>query len=353
MGPDNLLHSSIHESDSTALTGTMEQSGLSTPPDGLINGYHGGNMTVKILMIVFSSIALYNALELFILLFLTFQQYRGLYFWALFVSVTFGVIPHTIGYLLEFFRLAPLWVGLMISTIGFYCMVPMQSVVLYSRLHLVVQNHRLLRFVLWLIIIDAVILLIPTTVLTFSTAYVGTIPIIRGYNVMERMQLAWFCAQEFLISGIYISETVKLLRLMPEKDRRRTRIMYELLAINLLIILMDVGLLLVEYIGFYSLQTTLKPMVYSIKLKLEFGVLGKLVALVQTHRSQPTSSEHEEYPGFVDPTQLTTDVTHAAPIQSRDHRGMRSWNNISMESLSTSEQRIRPSTRSTDSPHPS
>lgn len=327
---------------------------LSQPPDGLIGGYHGENMTVRILMIVFSSIALYNAIELFILLFLTFQHYRGLYFWTLLLSVVLGVIPHTIGYILEFFALAPLWLALTISTIGFYVMVPGQSVVLYSRLHLVVQNHRLLRFVLWLIIIDAILLLIPTTVLTFSTAYVRTVPIIRGYNVMERTQLAWFCAQEFVISGIYIYETVKLLRLMPDKDRRRTRIMYELLAINLVIITLDVALLAVEYIGYYSLQTTLKPMVYSIKLKLEFGVLGKLVSLVQTQRSQPTSAEQDEYPGFVDPTQITSDVTHAAPIESRGPRGMNAWNNISVESLPMSEQRrIRPSKRSTDSPHPS
>ncbi|KAJ5691814.1 hypothetical protein N7462_001237 [Penicillium macrosclerotiorum] len=319
---------------------------LSQAPDGLIGGYRGNNLTVKILMVVFSSIALYNAIELFILLFLTFQQYRGLYFWTLLLSVVLGVIPHTIGYILEFFNLAPLWLCLTISTIGFYVMVPGQSVVLYSRLHLVVQSHKILRFVLWLIIIDAVILLIPTTVLTFSTAYIGTVPIIRGYNVMERMQLAWFCTQEFVISGIYISETVKLLRLMPDKNQRRTKIMYELLAINFVIILLDVALLVVEYIGFYSLQTTLKPMVYSIKLKLEFGVLGKLVALVQNHRSQPTSSEHDEYPTFVDPSQLTSDVTRAAPVEARMSRGMNAWNTISMESLSTSEQRIRPSTRS-------
>lgn len=304
-------------------------------------------------MIVFSSIALYNAVELIILLFFTFQKYRGLYFWTMMVSAVVGVIPHTVGYILEFFELAPLWVGLLISTIGFYAMIPGQSVVLYSRLHLVVQDHRILRFVLWLIIIDAFILLIPTTVLTFSTAYVRTIPIIRGYNVMERLQLAWFCAQEFVISGIYIWETVKLLRLMPRKDRRRTRIMYELLAINFVIIILDVALLCVEYTGYYSLQTTLKPMVYSIKLKLEFGVLGKLVALIQTQRSQPNSAEQDGYPGFVDPTQITTDVTHAAPVDTRGARGMSAWNTISMESLSESEQRMRPSTRSTESPHPS
>lgn len=303
-------------------------------------------------MIVFSSVALYNAVELFILLFLTFQQYHGLYFWTMLLSVVLGVIPHTVGYLLELFALAPLWLTLTLSTIGFYVMVPGQSIVLYSRLHLVVQSRAILRFVVWLIIVDSILLLVPTTILTYSTAYIGTVPIIRGYNVMERMQLAWFCAQEFVISGIYITETIKLLRMMPDKDRRRTKLMYELLTINLVIILLDVALLVVEYIGFYALQTTLKPMVYSIKLKLEFGVLGKLVSLVQTHRSQPTSSEHEEYPQFVDPTQLTTDVTHAAPVESRSRHGLRGWNNISMESLPMSERRIRPSTRGTDSPEP-
>ncbi|KAJ5577552.1 uncharacterized protein N7459_006516 [Penicillium hispanicum] len=330
----------------------MALNALSQPPDGLIGGYRGHNFTVRILMIVFSSIALYNAIELFILLFLTFTHYRGLYFWTMLSSVVLGVIPHTIGYLLEFFVLSPLWVSLVLSTIGFYVMVPGQSVVLYSRLHLVVQSQRILRFVLWLIIVDTIILLIPTTILTFSAAYVRTEPIFRGYNFMERMQLAWFCTQEFVISGVYILETIKLLRLMPDKDRRRARIMHELLAINLVIIMLDVALLVVEYVGFYSLQTTLKAMVYSIKLKLEFGVLGKLVSLVQRQRSQPTSSEQEEYPQFVDPAQLTSDVTHAAPIEDRVPRGMRGWNTLSMESLPMSERRIRSSTRSSDNTHP-
>ncbi|KAJ5513792.1 hypothetical protein N7463_003344 [Penicillium fimorum] len=329
----------------------LEYVKISDSPEAL-RGYHGHNLAVRTLMIVFTSIALYNALELFILLFLTFSHYRGLYFWALLVSVVLGVIPHATGYLLSYFSLAPLWLSLTISTIGFYVMVPGQSVVLYSRLHLVVQSNRLLRFVLWLIIIDAILLLIPTTVLTFYTAYVDTPPVTRGYNVIERLQLAWFCAQEILISGIYITETVKLLRLMPDKDRRRCRIMYELLAINFIIILLDVCLLVVEYIGYFNLQTTLKAMVYSIKLKLEFGVLGKLVNIVQNPRSQPTSSDHEEYPGFVDPTQLTSDVTHAVPQESR--QGLRGWNTLSVESLPNFASRIHPSTRSTDnSMHPS
>lgn len=310
---------------------------LTEAPKGL-GGFHG-SWAMQTIMIVFTALALYNAIELFILILITFQRYRGLYFWVMLVTSVFGVIPHAIGFLLQFWTIGPLWLSLTISTIGFYIMIPGQSVVLYSRLHLVVQNHKVLRGVLYLIIVDAVILLIPTTVLTFSSAYVGSLTTVAAYNVMERLQLAWFCAQEFLISGIYIYETVKLLRLMPHRDSNRNQIMYELLAINLIIILMDVALLVLEYIGFYPLQTTLKSAVYSVKLKLELGVLGKLVDLVQPHRTGQFSSDHSEFPAFVDPTQITSDFTHAAPAEARGPHTRRPRNHISMESLDPSISR--------------
>lgn len=238
-------------------------------------------------MIVFFSIALYNAVELLIILFMTFKHYRGLYFWTMLLSIVLGVIPYAIAQILVFFVPSPRWLWLTVGTIGFYTMVPGQSVVLYSRLHLVVQSLRILRFVFWLVVIDTFILLIPTTVLTFLTAYVQTASITRYYNIMEHLELSWFCAQEFIISGIYIFETVRLFQLWPINDRRRTKILYELITINFFIIMFDVGLLVVAYVGFYPLETTLKSMVYSIKLKLEFAVLGKLKSLVRARQTVP------------------------------------------------------------------
>lgn len=316
---------------------------LTQPPDGLIGGYKGNNTNVKIVVVTFSALALYNALELVVLIFFTFQRYHGLYFWTMLLSGVLGVIPHAVGYLLEFFGLGPRWLGVTISTIGFYFMVPGQSIVLYSRLHLVNQNRKLLRFVLWLIIIDTIILIIPTTVLTFSTVYVRSQPIVMGYNVMERMQVAWFCAQEILISSIYIWETSKLLQLRPEKNTRRTRVLYELLAINLIIIAMDVALLVLEYIGLWYLQTTLKAAVYSIKLKLECGVLRKLVEIVQPHRQDTSSTEQEQFPAFVNPDNIVGDVTHAAPAQRLQQYP---WAN-SVESLGLSDRRRPASNAST------
>ncbi|KAI3001704.1 hypothetical protein CBS147346_6327 [Aspergillus niger] len=311
---------------------------LSKPPEGLVGGYQGGSMAIKIMMAVFCAIALYNAVELVILIFLTFTRYSGLYFWAMLLSAVLGVIPQAIGFLLEFFAIGPLWFAVTFSTIGFYFMVPGQSIVLYSRLHLVVQSQTLLRRVLYLIIFDTIVLLIPTTVLTYCTIYVRTTPVIRGFNVMERMQLAWFCAQEILISLIYIAETLKLLRLRPEKDAERHKTMYELIAINLVIILLDIALLVLEYVGLYTLQTTLKAAVYSVKLKLEFGVLRKLVSLVHARPAESSSSDQDTYPTFVDPNQIRGDVTRAAPAYSR-RQSQYPWTAISMDSLVLSDRR--------------
>ncbi|CAI7635720.1 unnamed protein product [Penicillium discolor] len=233
--------------------------------------------TITIFLTVLLSIAFYNAAELTILIFLTFHRYSGLYFWSILLSTVLGIIPSTIGALLHYFSIGPLWLALSISTFAFWFVVPGQSVVLYSRLNLLLHNAKILRLILSLIIIDAVIILPTTIVLTFGSAYIQEHHWTTGYGVIERLEVTWFCVQELFISLVYIWETIKLLNLSPEKHSGRKRVMYELLALNLVVILMDIALLVTEYLGFLSVQIILKCFVYSIKLKLEFAVLGKLV----------------------------------------------------------------------------
>ncbi|KAK2765543.1 hypothetical protein FQN54_008397 [Arachnomyces sp. PD_36] len=274
------------------------------------------HLAIKILISTFIGIAWYNALELLILIFVTFSQYRGLYFWSLILSAAVGVIPYSLGFLLKLFKLTPILpISITLLTFGWYFMVTGQSIVLYSRLHLVLRNPTTLRRVLWMIIFNAVVLHIPTSVLTIGANFVcNTDAFHDGYNVMEKLQMTGFCIQEFIISGIYIWETIKLLRMAPEKGKRK--IMYQLLGINLIIIILDLALLSVEYADLYVIETTLKAAVYSIKLKLEFAVLGKLVHIVNNHNLQVdiSSKSHEgDYPDFVDATRVTSDVTHARP----------------------------------------
>jgi hypothetical protein len=300
-----------------------------SPAEGISGGYTGDSLGLKITMAILIAIAWYNALEMLVLLFVTFRQFQGLYFWCLLVSTAVGVIPYQLGFLLKFFQLtSATWFSVTLITIGWYAMVTGQSMVLFSRLHLVVQNPKILRRVLYMILIDAVLLHVPTTVLTYGSNFdASNERMLNGYNIMERVQMTGFCLQEIILSGIYIYEAVGLLRANPEPGSRR--IMYQLLIINFLIVLMDIGVLVTEYLNLYIIQTTLKGTVYSIKLKLEFAVLGKLVGVVRNHGWKPESPNRNngnyfgEPPEFVDASRLTSDITRATPTNGlRRHASM-------------------------------
>lgn len=250
-------------------------------PHGAGNGKIDDALDVSI--IVFMCIALYNALELTILIPLSFRRYRSLYFRSLFTSVVLGVIPFTVTGALQFFSLQPLWLSVVLQNISWVLMVPNQSVVLYSRLHLVSQNMTLLWIVRWLIILSLVVIVIPTIVLNAGWTYMPhSDPWVRGYDAIERIQVTWFTAQECFISGVYIWKAVQLIGLISSRDKRRHKILYELLGVNIIAILLDVAVMILQYLDYYFSQVVFKATVYSVKLKLEFAVLGLLVSIVHS-----------------------------------------------------------------------
>ncbi|KAI4216124.1 MAG: hypothetical protein LQ351_001624 [Letrouitia transgressa] len=228
----------------------------------------------------FTGVAWYNAMELNIQVFLTFKRHRGLYFWSLLIS-SYGCILHALGFLLKFFQVTTNnYLSVTIITIGWYGMVTGQAVVLYSRLHLVVREQKVLRGILAMIIVDAICFHIPTTVLTYGSNSPDYKRYLNSFNVVERLQMTAFCIQEFIISGVYVYSTIRLLR--PVYHGRTRKVMMQLIWINSIIIAMDVVLLGMEYSSFYEIEATLKAMVYSIKLKLEFAVLNQLMTLANS-----------------------------------------------------------------------
>lgn len=269
----------------------------SFPVDGIIGEYSGNDLTIKATFTVFLGIALYNSIELLVLIFASFRRYHGLYFWSLLLSTVLGVIPQSLSFILKYNNIGPLWFSLTLSTFGWYFMVTGQALVLFSRLNIVVQDLTVSHRVLAMIIINAIVLHIPTTVLTYGSNFIRTSTWAHAYTIMERIELTGFCLQEFIISGLYITKTIKILRLsFPRSHGHHTnrKIMYQLLATNALIIMMDIVLLVFEYLNYFVIQTTLKSMVYSIKLKLEFSVLSRLVLLVQSHCDWPRDCRETE-----------------------------------------------------------
>jgi uncharacterized membrane protein YciS (DUF1049 family) len=163
-----------------------------------------------------------------------------------------------------------------------------------------------------MIIVNGVLLHSITTVLTFgsnsNSLTTSTLDhFVNGYSIMEKIQMVGFFVQEVILSIIYIRETVRLLNLSQSvQDDSRSlddgmtsnlrnasvrKTMYQLLAINVVIIIMDLALLGVEFANLYIIETTLKGVVYSIKLKLEFAVLGRLVQLVRIRSNSNNSAE--------------------------------------------------------------
>jgi hypothetical protein len=288
--------------------------------DGITGGYTGGSLALRIVIGSFIAVAWYNAFELNILILVTFKRYGGLYFWSLLVA-SWGVAFYGIGFLFKFFQIIGNdFVNVAFITIGWWCMVTGQSVVLYSRLHLIVLNEKLLRLILRMIIIDAVILHIPTTMLTFgSNANTDTARFVHGYNVMEKIQMTGFCLQEFAISGIYLWECAKFLRTDKQEKSRKT--LYELFYINMIIIMMDLSLLGLEYANLYILEIVIKGMVYSVKLKLEFAILGKLVQYVNTPTGQMAVRTASDVSEFVHSSYATGTTSQALRKPKRAYGG--------------------------------
>ncbi|KAJ0419560.1 hypothetical protein BJY00DRAFT_324302 [Aspergillus carlsbadensis] len=253
---------------------------LEEVPPGLAHGLEYHSTEIKATVAVFLAIALFNSLELLVLICWTFTQWRGLYFWSLLLS-SLAIIPYGVGAILHYYTIGPLPLGLAIAYVGFVTVIPLQSLVLYSRLHLVCYNEKFLRILLDVIIAVSLILLIPNTITTWGSAMIRASGWNYAYNIVERLQVTGFCVMELTLSSIYIWSTVKLLRLSPEGKNRVKRIMYELLGISLAVMVLDVAIIVIEYLNLYYLQVCLKVMVYSIKLKLEFAVLGRLVAVTR------------------------------------------------------------------------
>lgn len=288
----------------------MPASSEVSPENWITGSYTGDSIGVKITIATFICVAWYNVLELIVLIFFTFKRYQGPYFWSLLISCL-GILPYSIGYLIKFFALpSPTGLALTLITIGWWAMVTGQSFVLYSRLHLILDNVRVLRLVKGMIIANIFLLHVPTTVLTYAANFFHTHASIRGYDIMEKLQLPGFCVQEAIISSLYIWETNRMLQLSRDSGSRKT--VLQLLAVNVCCILMDIALMALEFMNFYIYQTTLKAMLYSVKLKLELAVLSKLVNIAHQHlRRSSLHPDGAQYPSFVDLSRIAADQTRA------------------------------------------
>ncbi|KAL5344106.1 hypothetical protein BJX70DRAFT_385302 [Aspergillus crustosus] len=239
----------------------------------------------------FTSITLFISIELILLCLTTFKRYAGCYFFSMLIA-SCSVIVNTVGMTLFFFAPVTSYLSVSVILLGWYPMITGHSLVLWSRLHLVLQRPRVLRWILYLIITNAILLGIPVTVFLFGavTPEVGD-TFLDGYGIVERIQLVVFCLQEILLSVIYIVETTKMLGLRPERKHRV--ILVQLIAINIVILVLDVVVVVFQYAGLYALQVATKGVAYGVKLRLEYAILGRLVLVATGGTSSVGLERHQ------------------------------------------------------------
>ncbi|KAL8952971.1 MAG: hypothetical protein Q9222_001147 [Ikaeria aurantiellina] len=219
-----------------------------------------------------TAVAWIFSIELILNITITSRGRSGCYFWSLIIA-SIGCTVHALGFILKFLVGTTWLVDMVFIGIGWIAMVSGQSFVLWSRLNLVVRSKRILHGVLAVIIIDGLALHVPTIVFIFG-ANSPSGRWIHRFNIMERVQLVGFSLQECAIAAIYIFATVKLLGAIYYGGTRRA--MIQLLVISCICAAMDAILIGLEFGGYYVAEASAKPLIYAVKLKMEFAVYSQL-----------------------------------------------------------------------------
>ncbi|KAM7201354.1 hypothetical protein V8F33_003454 [Rhypophila sp. PSN 637] len=235
------------------------------------------------LISAFCGIALWMSVELLLLVYITFKRRRGLYYWSIIIT-TVGFVLQVVGFILKFFKND--WPRVLVNiifTIGRVSNVTGFSIVLWSRLHLLVNNqYYILQITLAAIIINSVAMHIPTVIFRFyMMSPQHRSQFVRPLEIMEKVQQTVFAFQETAISGLYIFYAARFLKSGFGPKKRKVAALRLLIAVQVAAILMDAGLSVFDYLSLYTLKCAIHPFVYAVKLKLEFIVLNQLLAIVK------------------------------------------------------------------------
>ena len=236
--------------------------------------------------VAFTGLALYLVLEINVTVLRKFKKRHGLYFWSLLVA-SWGVCFHGLGYVLLWWVPGSPWVlNTAFILFGWSMMVTGQSLVLYSRLHLVIRNHTILRAVLIMIISTCILIEIPQWVTTWASTDTK-LSVTKLWSpwdsIMVRISQLAFILQEGTLSILYIWGTIKILK--PNDKINLRRLKFDLIAINTYIILVDILILVLAYTNEHIPKEPTQNFAYAFKLKIEFVVLNQLMSITSKSQS--------------------------------------------------------------------
>ncbi|KAK6854946.1 hypothetical protein PG995_008478 [Apiospora arundinis] len=288
------------------------------------------------------SVSLWNAIEMVPLVFFTFKRFRTLYFWSM-CAATLGIMVCTTSQIISTWGPEPFnrtrLIASSISCVGWVPMVTGQSLVLYSRLHLLDVPPRTLKILRFMIIFDGITLHSIGTAFTLEPLITQSRRLEHVYKTFEKVQITAFMAQEFVLSGMYMWKAHEFLgqfkcplqlsrsRLSPGRTPPRDSVMGLLLGLiiaNVVVMLLDVTIIVLEYAGLHEVQLSYKTFAYALKLKIELSILNQLVGFVRrVHQIQTEAdiSAHIEREWHTTLEQNFATQSHHVRSGVNDHNG--------------------------------
>ncbi|KAF3059424.1 hypothetical protein GL218_04546 [Daldinia childiae] len=233
------------------------------------------NLTVWCLLAVFTSLPIWMTVELTAWVLYAFERWSGIYFWSV-LATTWGLTIRAIGFLLKFCVPEANWIlTYVLSEVGWVMMVTGFSIVLWSRLHLVISpGTPILRIVLAMIIIDGFLFHVPTVIFQYFMSNAATHEKYLPYmNVMERVQVLAFSVQEAIISSIYIWGTMQMFKLSLNAKAKNT--LAFLIIVQVAVVLADIPVIVLDYCNYFTLKAVIHSFIYAFKLQIEFVVLNE------------------------------------------------------------------------------
>lgn len=248
----------------------------------------------------FIGMSLLLFVEVNVLIFRAFKKRQGLYFWSMQMG-SLGVLINTVGIILKFFPLPstqgiwPLYT--LLITAGWTVYVTAQSLVLYSRLHLVLRSQRIQRYVLFMILSTILTFIVPTWVVLWpaynSLDHEMSSTWSPRFAIVVRYTQIGYTITESIISGLYIWSLVWLSRL--KSNVRQRRVMTDLIYVNVVVIAFDVFLVTLIYTNQGGFSYPVQTFSYILKLRLEFIVLNQLMDVAARGMRRGTFGENRYY----------------------------------------------------------
>lgn len=238
----------------------------------------------EVVVVTFSSIAIYNCLEIYLWAFYAFKRRQGLYFWSL-QAATLGILMHTIFQLTSTYNRIPPMPSSMLTVLGYYLMSVSPLFVLYSRLHIISLDSRKIRWIFFLIIGISSMLIVPSIIITVGA--VCDVPgFVRALHIYLGIQITGFAVTEMVLSGLFVwTAFYNLHPIAAMKGEQGRSFLTHLITIYIAIVILLLSLLVFlvfEYLDYYFISITLNPFVCSVKLKFEFTIITLLQELMHS-----------------------------------------------------------------------